>query len=174
MFDAFTRFSVLLLAGTFAWSAVAKLVRWGAWRGLVEGYRLGPLTPAATVAAPLVEAGLVVALLTCTRWGAAAALVALVAFSGAILRLKALEGDRLPCGCFGRTKRRDYRLSLARNGLLASLAVLATVRDVDLYAGITMPSGAELVPAALIVAGIAVAIWLGVMTASSFKRGSDG
>lgn len=168
------KLAVLGLAVVFAWSAAAKSLRWRSWTSLVAGYRLGPLTGPARVGVPIAEAGIVAALLLGTeRLGAALALVALVVFSIAILRLRTIEGDRLPCGCFGVARRRDYRFSLARNVALALLAALVMARSPDIYEGFSMPEGSELLPAALIVSGLLVAAWLGTTVARSFRKGSD-
>lgn len=174
MFDAIVKVAALLLVVVFAWSGAAKVIRWSEWSRLLDRYRLGPASRVLRGAVPLGEvvvAGLIVT--ESQRLGAAAALALLAGFSGAVLRLRAIEGDRLPCGCFGKTQVRDYRLTLARNSFLVLLAAIVLLRgDVTLYGGLSGPSGDELVPVALIVSGIGAAVWLGVSVRRSFRRGS--
>jgi methylamine utilization protein MauE len=151
------------LAGVFAWAAAAKAVDLGGWREALAAHRLGPLARPALLGVPFLEvsvAGLVLA--GASRAGAALALALLVAFSGAILRARALQGDRIPCGCFGRTRARDYRALLVRNlalGVLAA-AVLFTGASFPLFEWVRLPRGGEIAAAALVVVGLALAGWM--------------
>jgi hypothetical protein len=114
-----------LLGLLFAWAATVKVLRFRRWRTEVVGYRL-PAERLVSGAVPLAEAG--VPALVVSGFPAAAAILGLAlltAFSGAILRARRLQGDRLPCGCFGGRKRRDYRLLLSRNLALGVVAVAA-------------------------------------------------
>jgi hypothetical protein len=82
-------------------------------------------------------------------------LALLVAFSFAVVRARRSPGDRLPCGCFGRTADRDSRLILARNAALAGLSLVALDSPSPLEAA--PPSPADWVPAALAASGIVLA-----------------
>jgi hypothetical protein len=116
----------------------------------------------AAVGVPLLEASvsaLVVAGLPRVAGIAAAAL--LVAFSAAILVARARRGNRLPCGCFGGRRMRDFRAMLGRNALLAavSLVVALGASDAAVSTGVALPHGADVLPAALVVVSLAVAAW---------------
>jgi hypothetical protein len=100
------------------------------------------------------------------------ALALLGAFSGAILRARALHGSRVPCGCFGRAKARDFRVLLGRNLALGGLAggVLTTGASFPLLDWARTPAHGELLPAALVVAGLVIAAWLGRMASATLRR----
>lgn len=132
-----------------------------------------PGEAALSVGVPAAEAGVpVLVLFDRSRAAAALALALLALFSLALLRARALRGDRLPCGCFGRAGERDYRLMLARNGSLGVLAgtVLAAGRDVRVLEELGAPDASEVIPAALALLGIVVLAWL-AWTLSSTVRG---
>ena len=171
MHTALVQISVAVLACVFAWAAAAKLFGWRTWRSALARYRLGGrLEAVAAIGVPLGEALVVVLLL----WGdvrvAASVVVALVAmFSLVLLRARAAQGTRLPCGCFGGTSTRDYRLMLVRN---ASLAVAAAV---ILYGGSssvswTVPSGSELVAMLLTSIGLLLLAWITWQTRSALRK----
>ncbi|MBA2426140.1 MAG: hypothetical protein H0V60_03540 [Actinobacteria bacterium] len=154
--------AALLLGLTFAWAGAAKLVRWREWRSALGGYGLGATEAPAAVGVPAAElmaAGLIAS--GSTRSGAALTMALLAGFSLTVVRARSSRGDRLPCGCFGGTSERDYRTMLARNALLAVLAVpvVTAGADIDLLAAVSVPSGAEIVPAGLAVAGLGLAAW---------------
>lgn len=163
--DPFLRVLALSLAGLFVWSAAAKVLRWDTWRTLLGRFGLPRAwgRPAA-VLVPLCEVMVAAALLMgAVRLGAAASLALLAAFSLAILGARSRgEGDKLPCGCFGKTTTRDYRISLARNALLALMASALLVRgeDVSPLGGFGAPSGSEVVPLLLILLGGVVIGWM--------------
>jgi hypothetical protein len=164
-----------VLSVVFAWSASAKLLRYQEWRIALAGYRLPvPVERAARAGVPIVEL-LVPLLFIAGNVAAGAALVmALVgAFSLAVLRARSLEGDRLPCGCFGRGKARDYRVMLLRNSVLGTLAaaLLVAGRDVRLFEGVGAPDGSEVIPITLSVAGLVAAGWAVWMASCSFRKG---
>jgi hypothetical protein len=151
------------LGAVFAWAALSKVVRFRRWRADMETYRL-PGEQALAVAVPLAEGA--VPLLALTGRPVAAALVALgllAGFSFAILRARRLAGDRLPCGCFGGTTRRDFRLLLARNGALALLAAAALADRTPPWEG---ARPAEALPLAL----VAVALLLGLLLVRESRR----
>lgn len=172
--DALIKLASLVLVVVFAWSAGAKVLRWSEWGSLLARYRLGRVSIALRWVVPIAEAATAFVLATgIAKPGAAAALALLAVFSAAVLRLRSIEGDRLPCGCFGRTERRDYRVTLARNAVLALLAAAVLLSgEVSLYDDVSMPSRDEAIPVALIVSGIVAALWLGVSVRRSFRRGS--
>jgi hypothetical protein len=150
-----------VLAAVFAWSAVAKLIRPAAWRAAVDGYRLGCLRLPALVAVPIAEAAVVgLAAAGAERTTGWLALALMIAFTAAILRARRLTGDRVACGCFGRTKARDYRVLVVRNAVLAAMAILAAVASSPSPWRLHEPTGREALPAALAVAGIILALAL--------------
>jgi hypothetical protein len=168
--------SSALIAIVFAWSAVSKMIRPQSWRTVLQRYRLGAISTATLLLVPVAEA-LVVALVLMgeTRAAGAMSVGMLSAFTLAVVRLRDLEGDRLPCGCFGSNKVRDYRVVLLRNTILgiAAAVMLAGSRDVDLLEGVGVPGGGQIVPALLMVSAVAVAVWLLYSVTRSFKRGIE-
>ena len=157
------RVAAAILATTFAWAALAKIVRWTAWRDALSAYELPSIARAvAQPAVPALEALVAVLVFVgATHPGAAVTILLLSSFSGALLHAHARHGDRLPCGCFGRATTRDYRLMLTRNAALGALAAMLLVArgDVSAFEGLAAPSGAEVLPAALVVAGAALSVW---------------
>ena len=168
------RVAALLLGLTFAWAALAKSLRWSRWREALRAYELpGRIAGVAAFGVPAIEAAAAALVLSGrTKVGAAATLVLLASFSGALLHAQQLRGDRLPCGCFGRATERDYRLMLARNASLAILAaaLLLSAGDVWFAAGLAAPSAGDAVPFALVVAGLALCLWLVRHALGSFER----
>jgi uncharacterized membrane protein YphA (DoxX/SURF4 family) len=164
-----------MLALVFLWSGAAKIARRSAWIDALRGYRLP--RPVAAVAAPgvVVAEWSIAALLVAgaTRVGSALALAMLSAFSLAILRARALQGDRLPCGCFGGSDGRDYRAMIARNVILggAAASMLVADRDLAVFEGMRVPRPSELVPAGLIVVAAIVAVWMLLQVFASSRRG---
>jgi uncharacterized membrane protein YphA (DoxX/SURF4 family) len=158
-----------ILAVTFAWAGIAKLVGFSRWRAALEGFGLaGPARRAALVGVPVAELVVAVLLVVGLREvGAALALALLAAFSGAILVAARAKGARLPCGCFGGAKERDYRWMLVRNGALAVLAAVVLLgREIrpSLF-----DSSIEAVPLALSVAGALVISWTVWQVISSLR-----
>jgi len=151
------------LAGMFAWAAAAKAIWPAGWRGAVGGFGIGRRSePFVSITVPVVELAVAVTILWGdARAGAALALALLAAFSAAVARARSLQGDRLPCGCFGRATVRDYRTMLARNALgggLAGVVLLAGPRN-GIFEAPGAPSGPELVPAALTCLGTVLVGW---------------
>jgi hypothetical protein len=158
---------------TFAWAALAKLARPRAWLEALAGYRPPErLRVPIAIAVPAVE-GVIAGLYFSggTRLAAALTLFLTALFSLAILRARRLQGTRLPCGCFGSNKERDYRALLARNTVLAvaAAALLLFGRDVKGYPA--MPSGDAWVAAALVALGAALIVWLVFGVRSGLRRG---
>src|ERR687892_478014 len=114
-----------VLALVFGLAAASKVARWGNWRRAVAAYRI-PAPVATAIVVPVGEAAVPAAILAgAPAAGAALALFLLLGFTAAALRAARSAGDRLPCGCFGGSRRRSVRFILARNlglGLLATAA----------------------------------------------------
>jgi hypothetical protein len=148
----------VILAVVFAWAAVAKTIRPGAWRRAVDAHALPPAVGgAAIVLVPLAEAAVTVLVLAgSVHVAAGLALVLLAGFSVELLRLRTRLGDRAPCGCFGSSRTRSIRLLLARNATLAVVAAAAWPGP-ERLAGIRVPGGGEILPLALVAAGIVMA-----------------
>ena len=126
---------------------------------------------------PAVELG--IAALVLAGLGSSAGLlsiVALVAFSGAIVLGRVRAGRRLECGCFGGSATRDYRLLLGRNLALAAVAFVAwkAGEDAPLVRSLGEPAVADLLPVALVVLGLALAVWVGAAAFASQVRRSGG
>jgi hypothetical protein len=116
----------------------------------------------ATPVLEIVAAALV--LLVSVKTGAALSLVLLGGFSLAVLRARSRQGDRIPCGCFGRAKERDYRLIIGRNLLLVGVTavVLLGEESQGLLSGGEVPPASDVLPALLAAVGIglmAVVLW---------------
>ena len=117
----------LLLASAFLVAGAAKLLDVAETRRTLLGAGVhARLADSAARALPVVELGVGVALVSQSFawWGAAAALVLLVAFTATIAL--AMARGRMPvCGCFGRLGGTSGPLAaLARNEMLAALAAL--------------------------------------------------
>ena len=158
-----------VLALTFAWAGVAKLAGFARWKDSLRGYGLaGPAHAITAVAVPIAEVGVAMLLVTQAREaGAALALALLAAFSGAILVAARAKGSRLPCGCFGGAKERDYRWMLVRNGALALLAAVVLLGR-ELRPSL-FESSIEAVPLALSVLGALVISWTVWQVISSLR-----
>ncbi len=114
-----------VVAGAFAWAAVAKLVDRRGWRRTLTGYGLSPaVRRGAELGIPPAELGVpVAALLGSPRVAASLALILLGLFSIAIVRARVVGGRRaIACGCSGGARTRDFRLLLGRNAVLAVAA----------------------------------------------------
>ena len=172
--EAVPQLAALILAACLTWAALAKAVRLGQWQTALAAFRLDPgLARIASLGVPATELGCSVVLVGVhAKAGAAATLALLSGFCLAILRARALQGDRVPCGCFGRAAARDYRTLLARNfglGVIAS-AVLLSDLDHGALQAVEAPAPSELVPAALVVAGVVLIGWMALGTAEDLRR----
>ncbi|MDP9296414.1 MAG: hypothetical protein M3O88_06965 [Actinomycetota bacterium] len=151
------------LAVAFAWAASAKAVRPSSWRRSLAGYGLPPgVERSMAVAVPLLEAAVVSLVIAgLERAAGVASSVLLLGFSLAVLRARSLRGNRLPCGCFGGARMRDYRAMLARNAILEIVAVFVAVNGADVLSpGLgSFPTGSDLVPAGLAVACAGLGVW---------------
>lgn len=168
------RLVAFLLALVFLWAAVAKAARPRRWSETVRRFALpGPLRGPASVAVPLVEAAVAgLFFLGATRTGAALVLALSALFSVAILRAHASQGSRLPCGCFGSTRERDYRVLLARNAALTAAAASLLVFGRDVRGYPPAPAGDAWPAAVLAVVGAGLVLWLFAAVRSGIRRGT--
>jgi hypothetical protein len=165
------------LTVTFGASAIAKLSGWSMWLRALRSYGLPePLERLSAFAVPSAE--LLVALLPLLSLRSTAGLLALAllsAFSVAIVAARARGDRRIDCGCFGSARRRDYRVLLLRNGVLAILAAVAWRAEEDAWAlrSLGVPRGSELIPAAITVVGLALAAWVAAQAVRALGRRGD-
>src|SRR3954470_24846909 len=124
--DAVALAARLLLAAVFVVAGVGKLADLPGFRGTLRGFGLGGRLPRiGAVALPIAELATAAALLVqpLAIWGAGAALLLLVAFTGAIVNALA-RGDAPDCGCFGALHSAPVgRRQVVRNAALAAPAV---------------------------------------------------
>src|ERR687892_220926 len=114
-----------VLALVFGLAAASKVARWGNWRRAVAAYRI-PAPRATAIVVTVGEASVPAAIPAgAPAAGGGPALLLLLGFTGGALRAARSAGDRLPCGCFGGSRRRSVRFILARNIGLAILAATA-------------------------------------------------
>jgi hypothetical protein len=162
-----------VLALAFGWAAVAKAARPRAWRAALRAHLGGRLERAASVAVPLAEAAVPVLVVGGhPALGGTLALALLATFSLATLRARRIHGTRVPCGCFGRTRSIDYRVTLLRNAALAVAATLTLGADPGGGLALRAPSSSEILPAALAAVGLAVGVWAVVRSARWLGRGA--
>lgn len=170
------RVAAAVLSIAFGSAAVAKIVGRRRWARALASYRLGPLQGPALVGVPVVELALAaLPFLGLVSIAGVAALVVLSVFSAAIVVGRVRVGRRLDCGCFGASRARDYRLLLARNAALAVVAVVAWREGRDAWIGgsLAAPSGSDLLPAALVAVGVALAMWVSVRAVVTVRRGAN-
>jgi hypothetical protein len=168
-----------VLALTFGAAAVAKLARRAAWRRTLGSYGLRSEASRLVVGfgVPAVELGIAATVLVGLASSAGLlSIVALVAFSGAIVVGRVRAGRRLECGCFVGSGVRDYRLLLARNLALAGVAFVAwrAGEDAPLVRALGEPAGVDLLPVALVVLGLALAVWVGAVAFAGEARRNGG
>ena len=144
------RAAAAILAVSFVWAAVSKLVGWSRWRRTLSAHALpGNVERLAASVVPAAES-LVPILVVAGRERAAAAvaLVSIAVFSLALVRLAVRDGVRVTCGCFGRASI-DVRLALARNAVLATTAIASwSLAAPD--PSLVLPDGIDVVPAVLV------------------------
>src|SRR4029453_4465170 len=85
-------------------------------------------------------------------------------------------GGGFGCGCCFGSGARDYRLLLARNLALAGVAFVAwrAGEDAPLVRVLGEPAGADLLPVALVVLGLALAVWVGAAAFAGEARRNGG
>jgi uncharacterized membrane protein YphA (DoxX/SURF4 family) len=163
MTDPLTVVSSVALAIAFAWAAISKLAGYQRWRRALSGYAL-PLGPEriALVGTPVLELVAVGLIVSGPLQVAGAFVLALLAiFCVVILRAHATQGDRLPCGCFGGTTERDYRLMLIRNAALGFPAsVLMLSGNSGLIDRLESFKGSDALPLGLVFVAGGLILWL--------------
>jgi hypothetical protein len=167
------RFGAFVLATTFAWASLVKIGRFSAWRDALSAYRLPEWARTGALAlVPAVEATIAALFVVrATRVAAVASVVLLTGFSIFLYREARRRGARLPCGCFGRTRERDVRVSLARNAALVALAAWLLGRGSELSPWPPAPQGDEWIAAALTLAAAALATWAATTFTTAAARG---
>jgi hypothetical protein len=174
--ETVARIAPLFLALAFAWAAVAKLSGFGRWRTALAGYGLpSAIEPATALLVPFAEMAVAfVTIAVSVRSGAVTAAVMLALFSLAILRARSVKGDRLPCGCFGGSTERHYSAMLMRNAALGVAAAISLFGSGGPGGAVdSMPEGTDVLPATLVLAGLALVGWVAVQTSRSLQRRSD-
>lgn len=155
--------ALAVVALAMGWAAIAKLARPKRWRSAVRAYGLGRLESVAAFAVPVAEiAVLVLALAHQRRAAAALCLSMLVCFSAAAVRARMRSGAPLPCGCFGGDRTRSLRAILARNAAIGTLAAIALTGSADRAWLAPALRSSEIVPVALLAAGVTAVIALAV------------
>jgi hypothetical protein len=152
------------VAVVFAAGAIWKLASPRGWRRTLAAHGLprvverfvGPVTPLAEAVVP------VLALLGAPRAAAWWSLGLLALFTAEILRMRAVVGPRVACGCFGRRRQAAATTLLARNTALAATAWIAIVTDrqTDGLRWPGSPSHGEILPLVLATAGLLVAVFV--------------
>ena len=171
MLEIVSRLALACVVITFAWASAAKFIGLANWRSALEPYALPrPARAGALVGVPLAEL-LVVGLIFAGQVaaGSALALGLLAIFCAALLRARSLQGDRVPCGCFGKSQERDYRFLLLRNALLAVATAVILVADNGSERAIELTS-ADLFPAALVLAGLTLIGWTAAQASAALKK----
>lgn len=163
-----------LLAVAFFWAAIAKASHPSAWRSALVGYRLpkGAVTPV-LVAVPAAEIAAGVLLSAggaASKAGAALSVAMLAGFSLTVLRARRLQGDRLPCGCFGGSGSRDYRLMLVRNAALGGVAAAILLVPAVARYELETPAPEQWLPAVLVALGVVLVAWLVTTVAKGARR----
>ncbi|HKN89542.1 MAG TPA: MauE/DoxX family redox-associated membrane protein [Acidimicrobiia bacterium] len=143
----------ITLAAAFGLSAATKLTQRDAFARALEDFGV-PAAPALAWALPPLEAGLAVLLVTVrdAAWPAFLAIAVLAVFTAAVVANLA-GGDPAPCPCFGPPTagaRPVSAATIARNGALVALAVLATGSAAGASVPATLGAAAVSVPAILI------------------------
>jgi hypothetical protein len=163
-----------LLAGTFGWAAVSKLLRRESWLESVRAHALpARVDRLAESLVPPAEASVALLLLFGqVAAGAGLALGLLAAFSVALLRARRMGAGSLPCGCFGGRARRSTAWLLGRNLGLALLALVALALGAPIP--LEAPGPAEALPGVLTLGGIGLAAWLIRRSADLWARQEIG
>lgn len=120
----------LVVGGMFLVALAAKARDLPSFRSALRGFRVVPRHLERPVAHVVLGAEAVVVLLMVDRASAVVGLVAatvlLVTFATGMARVVA-RGDRVPCGCFGRSAAPIGRAHIWRNGLLATASAVGAV-----------------------------------------------
>ncbi|MGH2735909.1 MAG: MauE/DoxX family redox-associated membrane protein [Actinomycetota bacterium] len=175
--EAVSIVAAFVLSVAFAWAALAKLLSYPQWQEALARYEFPhAVTPLLAAIVPFVElAAVALLLLVSIKAGAALSVAMLAGFSLAIMRARALQGEKLPCGCFGKSTERDWRLMLLRNSLLALPAALALLSSNQ--GGIVENASVlrnEVVPVLLVVLALLAVAWLAAEVMSVTKKLGKG
>jgi hypothetical protein len=171
--ESIARIAVVLLTCAFGWAGIAKLVGLHRWRAVLGQYGLpASVAKAGTLLVPVTELAVAVTLVAFSaRGGAIAVILCIALFSLAILRARSINGDRLPCGCFGGSAERHYRTMMLRNGGLGVLAAIVLVHRNELQPILpSMPTDGEVLPALLTLAGTVLVGWLAWYSSAAMRR----
>jgi len=145
----------------FLVALVSKLRDLPSFRATLRGFRVVPRRLEWPVASAVLGAEAAVVLLVVARpsaaVGLAVAVALLVAFAAGMARVVA-RGDRVPCGCFGRSSAPISRAHVGRNALLAAASAAGLV------AGLT--SAAEPLDGPVLL----VAAWLTSLRSARTRR----
>ena len=139
--------AALALAAVFAWAGVAKLASRAATERAFRG--LGLVAPRGlAVGVPATELALATGLVVAPAEAAIAALAVLAGFTTFLVRSLG-RGEAGGCGCFGTSRPAAVSgVDVARNGLLALAAVVATFASGPTVPGPAAVSGVAVVAAA--------------------------
>ncbi len=173
--EATVRIALAVLATVFAWAALAKVIGWRVWADALARYELPQaIAVPGRFAVPLAE-GAVAILIVIGRSaaGTVLALALLMMFTAVVMRVRATQGEAIPCGCFGGARERAASTVFLRNVALSLpvVVILSAERRPWLFEGMTAPRGGELVPALLVVIGLGLATWM-VLLVLSGRRSS--
>jgi hypothetical protein len=170
MVDTLVRAAALLLLVTFAWAGLFKVLRFADWWNSLAAYQFPiRVRRAVAVGVPVAELTAVTLLAFGNLKVAGSVIIAMVAaFSLAVTRARALQGNKLPCGCFKAGDVQDVRLILLRNGLLAALAAFLTLAGPPAESLVTQVD--DLAPMLLVIVGVALAGWTAIQVAGALKR----
>jgi hypothetical protein len=170
MVDILVRAAALLLLVTFAWAGLFKVIRFADWRSSLVSYQFPMrVRQAVAVGVPVAELTAVTLLAFGNFKVAGAVILAMVAvFSLAVARARALQGNKLPCGCFKAGDVQDVRLILLRNAILATLAAFLTLAGPSAESLVMEVD--DLAPALLVIVGVALAGWTAFQVASALRR----
>lgn len=120
----------VVVGGMFLVALVGKLRDPASFRSAVRGFRVVPRALERPTAHVVLGAEAAVVLLLLVRAsapiGLALAAVLLTAFAVGMARVVA-RGDRVPCGCFGRSAAPIGRAHIGRNALLATVSAAGAV-----------------------------------------------
>ena len=165
------------LALTFGAAAIAKIAHRRTWRRDLATYQLPPgIVGPVAIGVPVLELAIaVMPVLGLSSTAGFVALSALVAFSAAVVVGRLRVGRRLGCGCFGSSATRNYRVLLLRNLAFAGVAIVAwrAGNDAPVLRSLGSPGGSEVVPAVLVVLGLALATWVGSAAFAASGRRYD-
>ena len=163
MTDILTFISGVALVMAFGWAAASKLAGFERWRRALSGYSLpAGFESVARLGTPAAEIAVVILVMTGPlEIAGALALLMIAGFCVVVLHARTTQGDKLPCGCFGSTTERDYRLMLIRNAALAVVAgVLTLAGGNGMIARIGSIAASDVLPLALVLFAAALIMWM--------------